>query len=581
MRTSIIIKIFVSFLLVSLLPIGAFTAFNDWTNRRIVYNMKIEEIKKHASKIAKSIDQEISIRKGMIQGLCNKYLLRITGKEINSPLMKTRMKRLISSIDFLESFFILDINGDVVFANTNEIWTKNYSNRNFFKEAMKGDTYVSEPAVDQGKGYLYYSTPIRNNKKEIIGVLVMRRPSEELWKLIEEERDYLGKGSLCILTDGYGVRIAHATDRSLIFKSWVMLNPDIKNRLETEHHYGEDVREIGFTNIPEVSHALEQSGGLYFVHPLVINTENNHGYCISLKEKDWKLIYTVPASTFLAQVRHLTQNAIFSTAIVFVVVVALTWLLSVSLLRPIKKLTLAANEIANGKLDHPIGINGPRQDEIGRLVQSFDVMRHKLMVSYKELKATNIEAILMLARACEARDEDTGNHVLRIKQYSIALAKEMGLEESFIKELGLSSILHDVGKIHIPDCILRKQGSFSSMEKEEMKKHSLMGDKILGESTFFQMAREIARWHHENWDGTGYPDGLKAEAIPISARIVRLADTYDALVTRRPYKHAWPDKTAYDNIMKYSGTYFDPKVVEAFKRLFEKGVFQEIELKYT
>lgn len=542
--------------------------------------MKIEEIKKHAGKIAKSIDRQLSARKAAVRTLCSKYLSGITGKGVHSELVKNRLERLIKSLDSTESVFALDSGGDVVI-NTHGIPIRNYSERNFFREAMKGDTYVSEPAMDQGKSYLYYSTPIMNDKKEIIGVLVMRMPAEELWKLVEEERDYLGKGSLCILTDGYGVRIAHATDRSLIFKSWVMLDPDVKKKLETEHHYGEDVKEIGFTNIPEVSEALARDAGLYFVHSLVVNTENNHGYCTSLEEADWKLIYTVPASTFLAQVRHLTQNAIFSTAIVFAVVVAVTWLLSVSLLRPIKKLTSAANEIANGKLDHPIVTNGPRQDEIGKLVQSFDVMRHRLRASYKELKEANAEAILMLARACEVRDENTGNHVLRIRQYSTALAKELGLEESFIKELGPSSILHDVGKIHIPDCILRKQGSFTAEEKEEMKKHPEWGDRILGEGSFFQMAREIARWHHENWDGTGYPDGLKGDAIPISARIVRLADTYDALVTKRPYKHAWPDRTAYDNIVKYSGTYFDPKVVEAFKRLFEKGIFQEIESRYT
>jgi len=397
--------------------------------------------------------------------------------------------------------------------------------------------------------------------------------------LIEEEKDYLGKGSLCILTDGYGVRIAHATDRNLIFKSWVMLDPAVKKNLEMERHYGEDITEIGFTEIPAVSKALAQSGGLYFIHPLVINAENNHGYCMPLKEKNWKLIYTVPETAFLAQVKHLTQNAIFSTGIVFVVVTAITWLLSVSLLRPIKRLTHAANKIANGNLDHPI-TNGA-QDEIGRLMQSFEVMRNKLKMSYKELKDANLEALLMLARACEARDEDTGNHVLRINHYSTNLAKELGLEESFIKELGPSSILHDVGKIHIPDCILRKQGYFTKEEREDMKKHPLYGDKILGDSEFFHLAKEIARWHHENFDGTGYPDGLKGEAIPISARIVRIADTYDALVSKRRYKSAWSDQQAHNQIVNHSGTYFDPLVVEAFKRLLEKGFIREIKNRYT
>ncbi len=580
MRTSIIIKIFVSFLLVSLLPIAALIAYNDWANRKIVYDMKIEEIKKHAGKIARSIDRELSEKKSAIRSLCGKHLSGITGREVRSDLIKTRLERLIKSVESTESVFVLDSGGDIV-THTHEIPIRNYGDRDFFKEAMKGEVYVSEPAMEQGAGYIYYSAPIGNDRKEIVGVLVMMRQAEGLWKLIEEERDYMGKGSLCILTDAYGVRIAHATDRSLIFKSWVMLDPGAKNQLETKCHYGEDVREIGFTTIPEVSKALARSSEFYFIHPLVINTENNHGYCVPLEEKNWKLIYTVPASTFLSQVRHLTRNAIFSSGIVFAVIVAVTWLLSVSLLRPIKRLMSAADEIANGKLDHPMSINGPRQDEIGKLMQSFDVMRHKLSASYRELKDANTEAILMLARACEVRDENTGNHVLRIKQYSTALAKEMGLDESFVKELGTSSILHDVGKIHIADCILRKQGSFTAEEREEIKKHPALGDRILGEGSFFQMAREIARWHHENWDGTGYPDGLKGEAIPVSARIVRLADTYDALVTRRPYKHAWPDRAAYDNIIKYSGKYFDPTVVGAFKRLFEKGIFQKIEIAYT
>jgi len=581
MRSSIIVKIFISFVLVSLLPIAALITYNDWASRKIVYNMKIGEVKNQVGKLAKSIDRELSLKREKLVSLSDNCTRIINRKAASatSPSIKSRLKIFIKRLSRSESVFVLDTNGDIVVTNADGIQIRNYVGRNFFKEAMRGDIFISEPALEQGKEYIYYSAPIRNYEKKIAGILVMRCQAEELWKLIEEEKDYLGKGSLCILTDGYGVRIAHATDRNLIFMSWVMLDPAVKKNLEMERHYGEDITEIGFTEIPAVSKALAQSGGLYFIHPLVINAENNHGYCMPLKEKNWKLIYTVPETAFLAQVKHLTQNAIFSTGIVFVVVTAITWLLSVSLLRPIKRLTHAANKIANGNLDHPI-TNGA-QDEIGRLMQSFEVMRNKLKMSYKELKDANLEALLMLARACEARDEDTGNHVLRINHYSTNLAKELGLEESFIKELGPSSILHDVGKIHIPDCILRKQGYFTKEEREDMKKHPLYGDKILGDSEFFHLAKEIARWHHENFDGTGYPDGLKGEAIPISARIVRIADTYDALVSKRRYKSAWSDQQAHNQIVNHSGTYFDPLVVEAFKRLLEKGFIREIKNRYT
>ncbi|HHT9111819.1 MAG: HD domain-containing protein [Planctomycetes bacterium] len=580
MRNSIVTKIFISFLLVSLLPMVALIAYNDWANRRLIYSMKTAELKNQASKIARIIDFQTIHKKSMIQGVCSKHLIRAADKETSAFLVKSRMKRLLNHFASSESIFILDTHGDIIVANTHDIQTKNYSARDFFKEAVNGNTYVSEPAMDQGEGYIYYSTPVRNYKKEIIGVMVMRRHAEELWKLIEEEKNSLGKGSLCILTDRYGVRIAHATDRSLVFKSWIKLDPGIKKNLETEYYYGEDIKEIGFTEIPEVSEALAQNAGGIFVHPLVISTEAYLGYCMPLKEKDWRLLYTVPASAFLAQIKHLTRNAVLSTGVVFVVVIVLAWQLSVSLARPVKNLTSAANAIANGNLDFPI-IHRQQQHEVGVLMQSFEVMRHKIKDSYKELKDANIEALLMLARACEVRDEDTGNHVLRINYYSMALAKELGLKESFIKELGPSSILHDVGKIHIPDYILKKQGYFTNKEREEMKKHPLYGDRILGDSEFFHLAKEIARWHHENFDGTGYPDRLKGEAIPISARIVRLADTYDALVSKRRYKSAWSDQQAYNQIVDHSGTYFDPLVVEAFKRLFERGDIREIKNRYT
>lgn len=215
------------------------------------------------------------------------------------------------------------------------------------------------------------------------------------------------------------------------------------------------------------------------------------------------------------------------------------------------------------------------------LLQQVQNTNYLLSETNLRLKDINIEAIRMMARACEVRDEDTGNHVLRIDYYSTALAREMGLDESFIDNLGPSGVLHDIGKIHIPDFVLKKEGTFTAEERGIMKKHPLHGERILGNTPFFQMAGEIARWHHENWDGTGYPDGLKGKEIPLSARIVRLADTYDSLIMKRPYKQPWTEDAAYKEIITNSGVYFDPEVVDAFKRLYEKGMIREIKDKYS
>ena len=230
MRTSIIVKIFVSFVLVSLLPIAALIAYNDWANRKIVYNMKIGEVKNQASKIAKSIDRELFLKKEKLVSLSNNCTRIINRKvtSLTSPSAKSRIKTLIELTSHSESVFVLDTNGDIVVTNADGIQIRNYVARNFFKEAMRGDIFISEPALEHGKGYLYYSAPIRNYKKKIVGILVMRCQAEELWKLIEAEKDCLGEGSLCILTDGYGVRIAHATDRNLIFMSWLRLTLRLK-----------------------------------------------------------------------------------------------------------------------------------------------------------------------------------------------------------------------------------------------------------------------------------------------------------------------------------------------------------------
>ncbi len=209
MRSSIIVKIFFSFVLVSLLPIAALIAYNDWASRKIVYNMQIEEIKNQAGKLVKNIDRELSLEKEKISYLSNNCT-RIINSKTTSPSLKSRLKILIKHLSHSESIFILDTHGDIVVTNVDDIQIRNYAGRNFFKEAMKGDVYVSEPVIEQGKGYIYYSIPVRNYKKEIVGILVIKRQAEELWKLIEDEKDYLGKGSLCILTDSYGVRIAHA-----------------------------------------------------------------------------------------------------------------------------------------------------------------------------------------------------------------------------------------------------------------------------------------------------------------------------------------------------------------------------------
>ncbi|MEM1109758.1 MAG: HD domain-containing phosphohydrolase [Planctomycetota bacterium] len=194
----------------------------------------------------------------------------------------------------------------------------------------------------------------------------------------------------------------------------------------------------------------------------------------------------------------------------------------------------------------------------------------------RQLHDANMTAITMLAVASEARDEDTGNHVRRIEAYTAAVAQQLGLDENDAERLGYSSILHDVGKIHVPDHILKKPGRLTDAERSEMQEHTLIGERILGDNPFFATARQIARSHHENHDGTGYPDGLAGDEIPLPARIVHVVDVFDALASPRVYKEAWPPDKARAAILEGRATQFDPAVVDAFAACLNNATIQPL-----
>jgi putative two-component system response regulator len=182
------------------------------------------------------------------------------------------------------------------------------------------------------------------------------------------------------------------------------------------------------------------------------------------------------------------------------------------------------------------------------------------------IEAREREIITLLMRAAEQRDTDTGDHIARVAGYVGVIARNLGFDPPYIQALTLASTMHDVGKIGVPDSILLKRGPLSPDERAEMEKHAERGRRILEGSTsdVVRLAAEIAESHHERWDGTGYPKGLRGEAIPLSGRIVAVADVFDALVTERPYKAAWPLERARAHMADQAGLHFDPRCIDAF-----------------
>jgi len=197
----------------------------------------------------------------------------------------------------------------------------------------------------------------------------------------------------------------------------------------------------------------------------------------------------------------------------------------------------------------------------------------ELNTALGKIEATAYESVQRLTAAAECRDDYTVSHILRMSHYAAAIARKMGLDEGSVENMLRAAPLHDIGKIGIPDRILRKPGKLNDREWEVMQRHTIIGGDILGGSKkdYFKMARDIALTHHEKWDGTGYPRGLAEENIPVSGRIAAVADVFDALISERPYKPPLTLRESFTVIRNERGTHFDPAVVAAFT-----GIKQEI-----
>ena len=222
-------------------------------------------------------------------------------------------------------------------------------------------------------------------------------------------------------------------------------------------------------------------------------------------------------------------------------------------------------------------------EDLATILRSERERRHELERALETEQATNAELRLIglqgvshIVMAVSLKDETTGSHLRRVRRYVEAIATKLGLPPHVVEEYGYSSVMHDVGKIHTPDDILGSPHELSTEQYDVIKQHCIDGEAMLGEAQFFATGRAVARQHHERWDGAGYPDGLAGETIALAARIVSVADVFDALTSKRPYKEAWTSERGIAAIELGTGKQFDPSVVEAFRTLYVEGEIDRI-----
>jgi len=194
-------------------------------------------------------------------------------------------------------------------------------------------------------------------------------------------------------------------------------------------------------------------------------------------------------------------------------------------------------------------------------------LEQKVEAQARKIRASFLSAITALAYALEAKDKYTSGHSQRVAETSVAIAKELGLSQHSIERIRQAGLIHDIGKIGVRESVLNKPGRLTDEEFHHIKSHCEIGEHILTPIVEDEEILKVVRHHHERYDGRGYPDGLKSEQIPLGARILAVADTYDAMTSERPYREAMSDETACDEIKRCKGTQFDPVVADAFLRV--------------
>lgn len=293
--------------------------------------------------------------------------------------------------------------------------------------------------------------------------------------------------------------------------------------------------------------------------------KNYHAMFLPFEMNDikWVIGMYAPEDDYLGLIKDNQKLNILLTILIGLASIYVAYLISKMIAQPILRLENMAHDLRELKLNTP-SIEKSYFTEINEAINSFNMMKNSLKSAY-------VDTLHRLALASEYKDTDTAAHIQRIGLASEVIGKYLGMKAHDLYVLKHASTMHDVGKLGIPDDILLKPGKLTSEERESMMEHSKIGASILDNpsSEIMALAKEISLYHHEKWDGSGYPHGMKGKEIPLCARIVAVVDVFDALASERCYKNALPFDKAKNVIVKGKGKHFDPKCVEAFLESYE------------
>lgn len=313
-----------------------------------------------------------------------------------------------------------------------------------------------------------------------------------------------------------------------------------------------------------------------YTNPLNPDAGEVLGSAAPVASLGWGVVLERPTAIAFAPVRVMQQRTLMVSAVAGLVALALGFVLSRRMIQPLQELANISSEIAEGKFNVRSVVVG--EDEIAQLGNNFNHMAgnieslvRKLKHALRQNQELFLETIRTLAAAIDAKDPYTKGHSERVSAYSMAIARHLGLDFDDVFHVRIAAILHDVGKLGIKDGILNKPGGLTDEEYEIMRRHPDIGAQIMTPISKLKTIIPGIRNHHETWDGNGYPDKLKGEEIPMVARIIGVADTFDAMTTNRPYQKAMSLEYVTEKMKAMSGTRFDPVVVHAFVAAVDAG----------
>ncbi len=402
----------------------------------------------------------------------------------------------------------------------------------------KGDKYSGFSFTDWGN-YFFVSGPVKDQDGKLIGIILIGESLTSLMTKLREE-------SLSQVTI-YDINLYPISSTLPELPSQPLFDPLTLLRNQDQQSL---IRDFSFSNITYAE--------------LIGVWEARDG-------EDLGFLGTALPKTFLVRSSSITR---INITLVFILAIILAMLLGLFLsnliTRPILKLEQAASDVAKGKRDVHVATDGG--DEIADLALSFNKMVSSLSRSEKDLISAYDITLEGWSKALELRDAGTQGHTQRVTDLTLELAHAMGIEEEKIIHMRRGALLHDIGKIGIPDRILLKPGPLTKAERKMIENHPAFAREMLKKIEFLHPAIDIPSFHHERWDGKGYPNGLFGQEIPIAARIFAVIDVWDALTSDRPYRKAMPAKKALAYIKDNSGTLFDPEVVTVFSKMIEKSV---------